>query len=215
MRGIRPWLLVITLLFSLPALLLYLSLAVKAKRLLTLSEWGRFAGIILFAEIAHLNENGGPRAWAIAGESLSNAALAQVSLELNDQSYQIPLPPNTIRKSCDRLIAGLPQGFDEDSHGPTIPKSCRSGAEFPTEYQSFITTAPPNEVNRYTSITLPTAGWTFEDRLGSAWIFRKKETRLMMDLGSYLTAFIADFSMDLTSVPRKAHKKLGPKITRR
>ena len=214
MRGIRPWLLVITLLFSLPALLLYLSLAVKAKRLLTLSEWGRFAGIILFAEIAHLNENGGPRAWAIAGESLSNAALTEVSLKANPQTYQIPLPPNTIRKSCNRLIAGLPQGFKEESPGSTIPKSCLSGAKFPTEYQSFITAASPNEVNRYTSITLPAAGWTFTDRFGSAWVFQKNETRLMIDLGSYLTVFIADFSVDLSSVPRKAHKRFDLKNKR-
>lgn len=203
-RTVKACLLAITLLLVTPALVLYVSLAVYGKRLLTLNEWGRFAGIISFAEIAHIDTNGGPRAWAIAGESLSDAALSQVSLESNAQTYQIPLPPNTIRKSCDRLVAGLPKGFTGESPGPSIPKSCLSGAKFPTEFSSFISIAAPEEMNRYTNVTLPAAGWMFEDRLGSAWFFRKKDTRLMMNLGSYLTVFIVDFSLDLAQAPRKA-----------
>lgn len=205
-RASKACLLAIALLLAIPALVLYISLAVYGKRLLTPNEWSRFAGIISFATIAHVDTNGGSRAWAIAGESLSDTALSQVSLELNAQTYQIPLPPNTIRKSCDRLVAGLPKGFAGMSHGPTIPKSCLSGAQFPTEFSSFISIAAPKEMARYTDVTLPAAGWIFEDRLGSGWFFRKKDTRLMMNLGSYLTVFIVDFSLDLTQVPRKTRK---------
>jgi hypothetical protein len=202
-RTVKACLLTMTLLLATPALALYVSLAVQGKRLLSFNEWGRFAGIISFAGIAHMDTKGGPRAWAIAGESLSDAALSQVSLESNAQTYEIPLPPNTIRQSCDRLIAGLPKGFTGKSPGPTIPKSCLSGAKFPTEVSGFISIAAPEEMARYTDRTLPAAGWIFEDRLGSAWFFRKKDTRLMMGLGSYLTVFIVDFSLDLTQVPRK------------
>jgi hypothetical protein len=206
MGTFKAGLLTIIVLLAIPALVLYGSLAVYGKRLLTPNEWGRLAGIISFATIAHMNTNGGPRAWAIAGESLSDAALSQIPLELNAQTHQIPLPPNTIRQSCDRLVAGLPKGFAGMSHGPTIPKSCLSGAQFPTEFSSFISIAVPEEMARYTDVTLPAAGWIFEDRLGSVWFFRKKDTRLMMNLGSYLTVFIVDFSLDLTQAPRKIRK---------
>jgi hypothetical protein len=205
-RTLKAGLLTVTLLFAIPGLMLYGSLAIYGKRLLTFNEWSRFAGIIPYATIAHFDTNGGPRAWAIAGESLSGAALSQVSLESNAQTYQIPLPPNTIRKSCDRLVAGLPKGFAGGSPGPTIPQSCISGAKFPTEFPSFISIAAPEDMARYTDVTLPAAGWIFEDRLGSAWFFRKKDTRLMMNLGSYLTVFIVDFSLDLTQAPRKTRK---------
>jgi hypothetical protein len=206
MHAVRGWLLATILVCLFPALMLYASLTVYGKRLLTPIDWGRFAGIILLAEIAHMDTNGGPRAWAIAGESLSSAALSHVSLRLNAHTYQIPLPPNTIRKSCDRLIAGLPQGSTGESPGSTIPKSCLSGAEFPPEFSSFITMAAPSEMERYTNVTLPAAGWIFQDRLGSTWIFRKNETQLMMDLGSYLTVFIADFSLSLNQTPQKIRK---------
>jgi hypothetical protein len=198
-----------TLMLSLPALCLYISLAVYGKRLPTLNEWSRFAGVIAFASVVHLDTNGGPRAWAIAGESLSHAALSQVSLKLDAQTYLIPLPPNTIRKSCDRLVAGLPKGSTGNSPWPTIPKSCSSGAEFPTELSSFITFANPDEMNRYTNVTLPAAGWTFKDRLGSVWVYQNHEAQLMMNLGSYLTVYIADFSLDLNLVPRKTKKTAG------
>jgi hypothetical protein len=209
-RTVKACLLTITLLLVTPALVLYVSLAMYGKRLLPLNEWGRFAGIISFATIAHMDTNGGPRAWAIAGESLSDAALSQVSLELNTQTYEIPLPPNTIRQSCDRLVAGLPKGFTGQSHGPTIPKSCLSSAKFPTEVSGFISIAAPEEMARYTDVTLPAAGWIFEDRMGSAWFFRKQDTRLMMGLGSYLTVFIVDFSLDLTQAPPKNKRKSNP-----
>jgi hypothetical protein len=202
-RTVKACLLAIPLLLVTPALVLYVSLCVYGKRLLPFNDWGRFAGIISFAGIAHMDTNGGPRAWAIAGESLSDAALSQVSLESNAQTYEIPLPPNTIRQSCDRLVAGLPKGFTGRSPGRTIPKSCLSGAKFPTECSSFISIAAPEEMARYTDVTLPAAGWIFEDRLGSGWFFRKKDTRLMMGLGSYLTVFIVDFSLDLTPAPPK------------
>jgi hypothetical protein len=205
-RTLKACLPTITLLLAIPALVLYGSLTVYGKRLLTLNEWSRFAGIISYATVAHIDTNGGPRAWAIAGESLSGAALSQISLESNAQAYQIPLPPNTIRESCDRLVAGLPKGFTGQSPGPTIPQSCLSGAKYPTELSSFISIASPEEMNRYTNVTLPAAGWMFEDRLGSAWFFRKRDTRLMMNLGSYLTVFIVDFSLDLTQAPRKNRK---------
>jgi hypothetical protein len=209
-RTVKAYLLAMTLLLVTPALVLYVSLCVYGKRLLPLNDWGRFAGIISFAGIVHMDTNGGQRAWAIASESLSNAALSQVSLESNAQTYQIPLPPNTIRQSCDRLIAGLPKGFASMSHGPPIPRSCLSGAKYPTEFPRFISIATPEEMNRYTDVTLPAAGWIFEDRLGSAWFFRKKDTRLMMDLGSYLTVFIADFGLDLTQAPRKNKQRSKP-----
>jgi hypothetical protein len=172
----------------------------------TLNEWGRFAGVIAFASVAHADTNGGPRAWAIAGESLSNAALSQVSLKLDAQTYLIPLPPNTIRKSCGLWVAGLPKDSTDKSPWPTIPKSCSSGAEFPTEFSSFITFANPDEMNRYTNVTLPAAGWTFKDRLGSVWVYQNHEARLMMNLGSYLTVYIVDFSLDLNRAPRKTKK---------
>ncbi|MGB8703117.1 MAG: hypothetical protein WCD18_27175 [Thermosynechococcaceae cyanobacterium] len=197
-RAVRYGLLSIALLLLLPSLFLYVSLAVYGKRLLTLNEWSRFAGIIAFAGIAHLDTNGGPRAWAIAGESLSQAAISKVALTVDTHVYQIPLPPNTIRKNCDRIVAGLPKGSTGGSPWYTIPQSCLSGSEFPTEGSNFITLASPEEMNRYAKVTLPAAGWAFQDRLGSAWFFRNNDTQLMMNLGSYLTIFIADFSLDLS-----------------
>jgi hypothetical protein len=208
-RTVKNWLLAITLLLSLPALCLYISLAVYGKRLPTLNEWSRFAGVIAFAGVAHLDTNGGPRAWAIAGESLSNAALSQVSLKLDAQTYLIPLPSHTIRKSCDRWVAGLPKGSTGNSPWPAIPKSCSFGAEFPVELFSFISFANSDEMNRYTNVTLPAAGWTFKDRLGSAWVYQNHEAQLMMNLGSYLTVYIADFSLDLSLAPRKTKKTSG------
>jgi hypothetical protein len=206
MHAVRTWLLAFTLLLSLPALFLYISLAGYGKRQLTLEEWGRFAEVIAFASVAHLDTNGGPRAWAIAGESLSNAALPHVSIKLDTQTYLIPLPPNTIRKNCDRLVAGLPKGSTSSSPWPKIPKSCSAGVEFPAEFSSFITFANPDEMNRYTNVTLPAAGWTFKNRLGSVWVYQNHEAQLMMNLGSYLTVYIPDFSLDLNRAPRKTKK---------
>jgi hypothetical protein len=200
---IRAGLIAIALWVSIPLLLLYVSLSWYGKRLFSPIELIRFAGIISFASIAHIDTNGGPRAWAIIGDSLSNSAMTQVPLKLQAQTELIPLPPRTIRKSCDRLIAGLPPGSTGQSPGPTIPKSCKAGAQFPAEYSSFITTANPGEMDQYVHQTLPAAGWVFEDRFGSAWFFRKQDTRLMMILTSYLTPFIDTFSLSLEPVPAK------------
>ncbi|MGB7412892.1 MAG: hypothetical protein WA902_01675 [Thermosynechococcaceae cyanobacterium] len=121
----------------------------------------------------------------------------------NSAADPVPLPPLTIQKSCDRLITGLPPGSTGKSPGPTIPDSCKAGAEFPTEVSSFISTAAPEEMERYVQKTLPAAGWIFEDRFGSTWIFRRHNTRLMMNSTAYLTAFIGTFSLNLEPVPAK------------
>ncbi len=203
MHAMKNCLLGITLLLTIPGLLFYFSLVVSGKRFPTLNEWWRFAVVVSLAEIAHWDANGGPRAWAIASDSMSNP-VSQVSLVSEGQIYPLPLPPNTIRKSCDRLVAGLPKGFTGKSPEPTIPKSCLAGAHYPTEISSFISIADPDEIAQYINKTLPAAGWFYEDRLGSAWFFRKNENRLMLNWGSYLTFFISDLSLDLTHpAPRK------------
>lgn len=202
-RKIRNYLFSMVLLFSVPLILFYSSLSLAGKRFLTINEWVQFTKILLAAGIIHLDENGGPRAWAIIREGLSHDAKAQVVLKFQGETYQIPLPPYTIRKSCDRLVAGLPKGFNGKGPGPTIPQSCLSGEEFPTEFSSFITTASADQMNHYIYQTLPKAGWMADDRIGSVWVFRRKNTRLLMNLGSYLTVFIADFNLSLSPISQK------------
>jgi hypothetical protein len=200
LRAVRAWLIATALWITIPSALLYVSWAVYGKRLLTPGEFVHFAGITAFATVAHIGTNGGSRSWKIIAESLSDTP-EQIPLTLAGQTYQIPLPPHTIRKSCDRLIAGLPRGFMNEPPRPTIPPSCKGGAEFPTEITSFITTATPEQMDNYIHMTLPAAGWVSDDRLSSFWFFRHRDTRLTMKLTSYLTVSIADFSLTLMPDP--------------
>jgi hypothetical protein len=200
LRAVRAWLIATALWITIPSALLYVSWSVYGKRWLTPSEFVRFAGMTAFATVAHIDTNGGPRSWKIIAESLSGTP-AQIPLTFKGQAYQMPLPPHTIRKSCDRLIAGLPKGFIGGHPGQAIPSSCKGGAEFPTEIASFITTATPEQMDQYIHTTLPAAGWVFDDRLSSVWFFHNHDTRLMMKLTSYLTVSIADFSLKLMLAP--------------
>lgn len=199
LRTVRAWLIAVALLVSVPSLLLYTSLSINGKRLLTPHEFVRFTGILSFASIANIDTNGGPRAWSIIGDSVSDKAISQASLELESKTYTVPLPPYTIKKGCDAFQPVLGRG----SRLVESPPSCSAGSEFPTEFSSFITTATPRQMDRYITQTLPAAGWINDDRLGSAHFFRKGDRRLMMNLRAYLTVFIADFELEIMPVPEK------------
>ena len=179
------------------AIAVYSSLSVRARRPLSWPESQRFAQILVWAGLGHW---AAPRAYGILADSLSDAAVSQTTLTLADQSYVLPLPPYTLRKSCDRFLAGLPKQWQE-LQGLKPPPSCLAGAAFPTEYAAFITVASEAEFEQYVTKTLPQAGWVFEDRYGAAGLFRKGEVRLTMGAGSYLTVWIDDFEMMLQSVP--------------
>lgn len=200
----RAWAIATALLVSIPSVLLYISWAVYGKRLLTPGEFLHFAGITAFATVAHIDTNGGPRSWAIIGESLSDTP-SQISLEFDGRNYQIPLPPHTIRQSCQRIIAGLPKGFASER----IPKSCIAGAEFPTESHDFITAASRTEMLRYLNTTLPAAGWESQDRLGSAWFFHSGEVRVMIISSSYLTTQLGALSLNLMPIPTILREQSG------
>ena len=51
-----------------------------------------------------------------------------------------------------------------------------------------------------------TRNYFFAFQKSGMWVYQNHEAQLMMNLGSYLTVYIADFSLDLNQVPRKTKK---------
>ncbi len=184
------------------AIAVYSALSGNAQRPLSWPESQRFAQILVWAGLGHW---AAPRAYGILADSLSDAAVTHTTLTLADQSYVLPLPPYTLRKSCDRLVAGLPKQWQtwqrQGTPGPQPPPSCLAGAVFPTEYAAFLTVASEAEFEQYVTETLPQAGWVYEDRYGAAWVFCNGEVSLTMIAGSYLTVLIDDFELMLQAVP--------------
>jgi hypothetical protein len=195
------WILVILL--FLPALVIYISFSIHAKRPLSPKELGRFSLTLLTATLLHSNENGGPRAFAIALDSVSDKTAIQTTVELSGKFYRVPLPPYSMLESCERLIAGLPDGLQSHFPNATVPPSCVMGAKFPSESKRFLTLASGEEFDRqYLENDLPKAGWKFQDRLGAAVFFRQGKAQLMINVGSYLTGNISEFSISLNSAPK-------------
>jgi hypothetical protein len=112
----------------------YASLAFRAKRFLPPQDIGHFAWTLAFATVLHSDTAGGPRALSIISDAISEQAVTQASVKADGKNVTLPLPPYTIRASCDRIIRRLPK--DPTSQGPP---SCQAGTSFPRESQYFLT----------------------------------------------------------------------------
>jgi hypothetical protein len=172
---------------------IYISIALRAKRFLPLQDVGHFVWTLAIASLVHYDSAGGPRAFSIISDAVSTQAVTQTAVKVEGKRVTLPLPPYTIRASCDRIIRRLPK--DPTSQGPP---SCQAGASFLKESQYFLTlTSGENFYQRYLEKTLPEAGWVQSDRLGGAIFYIKKghTLKIMMLVGSYLTGNIVQFTI--------------------
>lgn len=177
---------------------IYAIFAVRARRLLPIRDVGHFVWTWAIASVVHADTAGGERSFAIISEAISEQAVTQASVKVESKSVTLPLPPYTIRASCDLIIKGLPKELDPKLPGPKAPPSCKTAASFPTESQYFLTlTSGGDFYQQYLEKTLPEAGWVKSDRLGGAVFYIKKghTRRMMIAVGSYLTANIIGFTI--------------------
>jgi hypothetical protein len=170
---------------------IYASLTLKAKRFLSPQDIGHFTWTLAIASLVHFDTAGGPRAFSIVLEAISEQAVTQTSVKADGKNVTLPLPPYTIHASCNRIMKRLPE-----EPTPQGPPSCQAGASFPSESQYFLTlTSGENFYQRYLEKALPEAGWVQSDRAGGAVFYTKKghTRKMMMLVGSYLTGNIVEF----------------------
>jgi hypothetical protein len=175
-------------------------LSLKANRSLSKSEILRYTIIVTGNTMGTLllNRNGsGFTTFGIIADAISDRAIAHTTLAVGKEKQVLPLPPQTILASCDRISAYiLPLEIEADAttnpYGLEIPNSCKGGAEYPREVKFFLTLTPLSQMESYFTKTLPKQEWSFErDHPGDASTFRKGNLRILLQKSPYFGAEIS------------------------
>jgi hypothetical protein len=196
-RIIRRTLIVVSL-FLIPLVLSglgeYTYFSFKAKRSLTASEILRYTAIVgdaTFSFFLLTGTTGGLQTLDVIAEILSDQAIPQTKLDVDQTNQILPLPPQTILASCSQIAAYLtPIESDgaTNPHGLTVPNSCKTGASYPTKEKFFLTLTSWKEIeDHYLEATLPQSGWTFMRDIPGASVFQKEKLNIIVVHTSYFS----------------------------
>jgi hypothetical protein len=175
--------------FILSVLVAYTFLSLKAKRSLSFSEAQRYSTMVGRSSIFFPVLTGqmvGFRSFDVIADALSDRAIPQTVVKAAAEQQILPLPPQTILASCDRIAAYIKPIQNDAAENPLgliVPDSCRGGAEYPlaTEENYFLTLASYEAIEQqYLEITLSKAGWVRRGPLrpGGAQTFGKGNVRI-------------------------------------
>jgi hypothetical protein len=164
-------------------------LSIKAKRSLSFSEAQHYSAMIGRSNIGSLlisRQIVGLRLLDVIADALSDRAIPQTIVKAGAEQQILPLPPQTILASCDRIAAyvkPIQNDAAENPLGLMVPDSCREGAEYPaaTDVNYFLTLASYEAIDQpYLEVALLKAGWIKKDipRPGGAQTFGKGNVRI-------------------------------------
>lgn len=154
--------------------LAYVVLSSFARRPLSPSESWIFAAAVLRATPAHLSDSNPLETLRLGGAAFGSPAEAVV-LFAAGRTYTIPLPPRTVRA--------------ESTPAPT---------------QRFITFATPEERHEYLHSTLPQAGWSYREQLGSMHALERGELFLAVQSTFFVGTRVGELRISLGRRPLRA-----------
>ncbi|HEX7240284.1 MAG TPA: hypothetical protein VF263_08475 [Longimicrobiaceae bacterium] len=126
----------------------YAALSGFARRPLSPPEFGIFAAAVLRATPAYLGDNDPVETLRLGGAAFGSPA-DTVVLTAEGRTYAVGLPPRTTRA--------------ESTHPPA---------------RRFVTFATAEELHEYLRSTLPRAGWSYREQLGSMHAFERGDLLL-------------------------------------
>jgi hypothetical protein len=175
----------------------YIYFSSKAKRSLSASEVLRYTTIVgraTFSSFLLEGTTGGLHTFGVIADALSERAISQTKVEVDQTQQILPLPPQTILASCARMavyIAPIESDGANNPHGIQMPDSCKAGASYPTKEKFFLTLTSWEKIeHHYLAATLPQSGWVFIRDIPGGLVFKKETLNIIIVHTSYFSTDI-------------------------